>query len=535
MTLDGVDSLYEFHELLRRDPESNKAERLEFLRGSDQWERIHRRVYLNLTGYYIDTAWDLGNRNAVVEGVDLVQQFLNRDLSPRTRTRAHYQLANGEQYQNILDPETQNEPAFTDNEYVREQIVALRKSLEESGIQATPDTEVRKRFVNLGNALDSTGRAVEAIDKYESALSLYPNHPQALGNRGMTKIWYGSALYNEGETVLFLHSANQDLTAALSADGLHPEAIHRFRESKRGIEEFDVEWLGFDRLEKESLGDTDEERRYREWVLSNRLFLNPLNDISTHTSVAEDTFHLPSIITEIDEPLPYPGLYNQMKQEYVSARYMFYEGLHAGEDHFSDQDVTLANTMDYPAYGYGTEQMKAGLRLAYSIFDKIAFFLNDYLNLEHHEEAVTFGNFWYENTSWSEGLHERFEGSENWLLNALYWLRKDFYGGPFEVEESLDIAPSTIERIRNGLEHRYLKVHRELVTGSEARGIEGPLKESITDDELIESGIEMLKISRAGLIYLSLAVHFEEKMKEAELEDPVVPLPTDWFRDEWKR
>lgn len=51
----------------------------------------------------------------------------------------------------------------------------------------------------------------------------------------------------------------------------------------------------------------------------------------------------------------------------------------------------------------------------------------------------------------------------------------------------------------------------------------------------MESGIEMLRIARAGLIYLSLAVHFEERMKEAELEDPVMPLPTDWFRDEWKR
>jgi LA2681-like HEPN len=42
---------------------------------------------------------------------------------------------------------------------------------------------------------------------------------------------------------------------------------------------------------------------------------------------------------------------------------------------------SLYNTLDYPTYSVAIEKVKAAYRLAYSLFDKIAFFLNAYLDL----------------------------------------------------------------------------------------------------------------------------------------------------------
>jgi hypothetical protein len=48
----------------------------------------------------------------------------------------------------------------------------------------------------------------------------------------------------------------------------------------------------------------------------------------------------------LDEPPSLVGFFNQIKQEYVSARWSLYGGTHSSSRaHFSDRDVTLTNTL----------------------------------------------------------------------------------------------------------------------------------------------------------------------------------------------
>jgi hypothetical protein len=95
----------------------------------------------------------------------------------------------------------------------------------------------------------------------------------------------------------------------------------------------------------------------------------------------------------------YAGFFNQMKQEYVSVRFLLYEGLTTDEIHYSDNDVTLINTLDYPVYSLAVEKMKFAFRVAYSLFDKIAFFLNHYTDLEIPHKKISFKTIWYERCS----------------------------------------------------------------------------------------------------------------------------------------
>jgi hypothetical protein len=77
-------------------------------------------------------------------------------------------------------------------------------------------------------------------------------------------------------------------------------------------------------LDSHDLGVSNDERAYRRWCLCNRLFLNPLNDLGVHAIAAQDILMLPSYITGIGEPPTFSGFFNQMKQEFASARWLFY-------------------------------------------------------------------------------------------------------------------------------------------------------------------------------------------------------------------
>src|SRR5262249_20765766 len=141
----------------------------------------------------------------------------------------------------------------------------------------------------------------------------------------------------------------------------------------------------------------------------------------------QDVLSLPSITTSIGQFPPLIGFFNQMKQEYVSGRWLLYEGLHAASTHFSDHNVLLINTLDYPSYGLAVEKVKAASRIAYSMFDKIAFFLNEYASLGIKSRDVYFKTLWYDRHKKPRTVRKEFASSRNWPLRGLYWLSKDLF------------------------------------------------------------------------------------------------------------
>jgi hypothetical protein len=90
---------------------------------------------------------------------------------------------------------------------------------------------------------------------------------------------------------------------------------------------------------------------------------------------------LPTFSTEGGEIPSFLKFFNQMKQEFIAARWFLYDGLESHRIHFADRDAPLYNTLDYPSYGISVEKIKTAYRMAYSLFDKIGFFLNSYLGL----------------------------------------------------------------------------------------------------------------------------------------------------------
>ena len=293
----------------------------------------------------------------------------------------------------------------------------------------------------------------------------------------------------------------------------------------KNIEEYNDERLDIKNEEEFELGETPSDEEYHRWVLNNNLYLNPLNDIYTHSSTAHDFFHLPDMLIPEDEDFPYPGIYNQIKQEYVSARYLYYEGKmnSEGDSHFSDRDVKLPDTLDYTIYGYRTEQIKTALRMAYSIFDKISLLINEYFGVGQNEPA--YNEVWHKGGDYKQELSEPFQDSDNWALNALYWIKKDFYHGISKKDEdSVAIVAHELKDLRNAVEHDYLKVFDDGIVSEppDREWLNDSLYDAIGKAELRKATLEMLRLARAAMIYISLAIYHEERKKG--VDDTVVPL-----------
>ena len=209
-----------------------------------------------------------------------------------------------------------------------------------------------------------------------------------------------------------------------------------------------------------------------------------------------------------------------MKQEFVSARFIYYEGVHASGVHFSDRRVQLYDTLDYPAYSLGAEKMRMAFRISYSLLDKISFFLNDYFCLGHEARRVSFRSVWYETKGRAGSLVQRLTSSQNWPLRGLFWLSKDLFEPEFQSVTEPDAA--ALNDVRNHLEHRYLQLH-----GEDLQAItDAPqLAYSLTTRDFEERTLRLLKLVRAALIYLSLAVHCEERRRQEAIGSGKSVLP----------
>jgi tetratricopeptide (TPR) repeat protein len=433
-----------------------------------------------------------------------------------------------------------------DQPEAEQQILHLRQALNGPGfVQLEPGRQCQI-LTNLANLLNSSGRFVEALECWGRALALAPKFWMARGNRGVALMHYARALYDPGHRAVFLLFAHRDLEDVSAPDPAtlnwgDPTVLQYFAQHKQRIE------VGADlgtiaaQFEPDgySLGRSAEERAYRTWCLCNTLFLNPLNDLAAHTIAAQDVLTLPDFVTSLDEPPVVTGFFNQMKQEFVSARWEYYLGIQAHSPHFSDREVLLYNTLDYPAYGLAVERVKSAYKYAYSLFDKIAFFLNHYLALGIKPSQVSFRSIWREkNGDPIHPIREAFQKSENWPLRGLFWLSKDLFDDCHSVMTDPDAR--ALHELRIHLEHRYVKVHEMMLEptsyGSHPDPFFDTLAYSISRGSLEERTLRLLKLIRGALIYLALAMHREEQRRRAARgEGLVMPMHLDHWRDNWKR
>jgi hypothetical protein len=367
---------------------------------------------------------------------------------------------------------------------------------------------------NLGNALNKVGRPVEAIAAWDEAIKLVPTFAMALGNRAYGLGYFANALYDVGHRACLLVEAKASFDRALDSDalwesGYQPIVAAMFAERRDHLATITrPEWaIGAVKARKNELGRSADERGYREWRLRERLFLNPLNDLGDWAIAARDVYHLPSHSMGLGDPPRFVRFYDLMKQEFVAACALFYEGMPRDDVFFADREVLLFEHGDYEMSGIQLEKQKAAYRLAYSVLDKVAGFINDYFSLGRGERLLTFRNVWYSHSKGSpRALDRSLVILRNWGLRGLHALSKDLFDR--EQQEVAEPNARAISELRNAMEHRFVSVH-DFGAGRSF----GLAHTVIEYREFCARAVQVLKLARAALTYLSMAVHAEERRR----------------------
>lgn len=496
----------------------------------------HERHALGTLAKLVDGALERrsvdGFRHAIALGTALLQQ----PLSPTSATDAHYCVSNA--WAGLHETTYRGTKQAWDWELpeCEEQLRHLRLATNSAGFEATVAGRRAQIQTNIANLLSHLGRSCEAIASYNNAMATLSGFAMAEGNRGVALIHLAAAHYDSGQQYVILHEANRSLQRALARPRqLEPGAHEYFDQWQqwlaRSVPAEDLE-RPTSIIKEYPLGRSKGERSYRTWCLQNMLFLNPMNDSGTLSVAATDTINMPSHVLGIGEGPGFFGLFNQIKQEYVAARLLFWEGMTASTKSFADRDVLLMDTLDYPVYGLTAEKQRVAFRMAYSVLDKIAFLLNKYFRLGIDDNLVNLNRIWFVNGTPNKGLSVDLMGQENWPLRGLFWLARDLFDER-GLQDAVDPEARPLRDIRNHLEHKYLKLHDEFWAGtSDTRpdGLRDQLAHSIRYEDFRNKTLRLLSLSRCAIVYCALAIHREEQLRAQERgPDAVTPpmiLPT---------
>ena len=466
------------------------------------------RFLVNTGGLLIDIGNASGNQQTIQEGVDLLMENSERIATDdRYAAIAHYNIGNG--YSALFDIRRKQEPlatCFMDtklnlarNHYEK----ALKYQLEE------PFT-TSQIWVNLGNCFDALGRVLDALECYEKAIVLEPNHGMALGNKGIGLYYYATVAGEYQGT--FLREAYSLLSQAFEK-GVNTEAVPYF---KNYLEEIKRRFKGKEHvLENQPKypgisikGHSEIEKFSIKFCLNNKLYLNICNYCQRCDAAVGDTATIKKMIVPLvkhnnqdwakdDQYLRLSRYLNQIKQDYVTARLLLilsrYKELNLD---FVHRRVKIIDTLDYSLHNIYVELVKASFKGFYSVLDKVAYFINDYIRLGVPDRHVSFRAVWYQ-SSRDKTIREQILATKSFSLNALFSLHQDFEDGEFK----------DLRLTRDALTHRFVNVKLFHNTGD---------IENMSENSLVGLTLELARVTRNAILYLLQFVHTKEVKKERE-------------------
>ena len=102
-------------------------------------------------------------------------------------------------------------------------------------------------------------------------------------------------------------------------------------------------------------------------------------------------------------------------------------------------------------------------------------------------------------------IHRKIEKTKNFSLNALFDIHRDFENGSYRK----------LKKTRDALTHRFIniKMFQEIED-----------EENMKEDTLVMQTLELARIVRSALIYLTYFVFVDESEKEAKLKGILPPM-----------
>jgi len=331
---------------------------------------------------------------------------------------------------------------------------------------------------NLANHLSSQGRVLCCIAHYDKAIAI-DNNPVAIISKARNQIFFGNSLYDSAHSEYhFLVAYKLIIEAGKAIDKLYPEQrtpieeggqLFKFRIWFEGL--FDISSFDYFKEYAEEF-TSNKQKSYLEWCAKNKLFLNDLNDVCDYQITYQDVFALPPFIQSINlsltlsEELVYHGNYDELKNEYCYARYLIFSSKDIPDyiPHIFNSTYQQVEDMTHSINNLKVAQYKSAFRITYSLFDKIAYFISRFFDLNDikHDKKISIDNLFRDFTGkggeWKP--HKKLKDSDNYFIHALFFILKDIrkVDGSESVSKWLDPNAVAFAEIRNAMEHRSLKV-----------------------------------------------------------------------------
>lgn len=441
----------------------------------------------------------------------------------------------------------------------------LRKDSKDKGLLSFALT-------NLGNFLSSQGRCFCAQYYWDLAIEIDEN-PVAIVAKATDIIFRAGHLYDKYHIYIHYFYANQMILKAFKKiECLENEqkiplekggTLYTFHKwYLKNYEDQDFDYL----KEYKQKTNSKTESRYHAWVARNKIFINDINDLCIEEIVFQDVLGLPSMIQKISgtlslkESLVFHSNFDELRNEYTYARYLVFQASEIKEESSHFYNKTYPHTDDtlHAIDNLKTSHMKSAFRILYSIFDKISYFLAKYFNLEIEDRKVSFQKVFGEYKHGEFKPNKNFKDSGNYFIHALFYILK-------EVEQNsnkhfyINTEVHKLAKIRNHLEHRSFRIiddfgyelstkynfssklnyeellnqkqileenklenskqYLEIIEKIKEKEIKSKYILEIPISEFEQSLMNLIRLVRNSLIYLSLAVHYEERQKTDTIDN----------------
>lgn len=387
----------------------------------------------------------------------------------------------GTAYGNLKIKELDYTKAYYENEFVYKEIsyyhnllyVVARIAKEEwAALYYTTFKLCSRAYMCIANAYDHIGRFCEAQQYYKLATLDDGISKNVEINQGFSLANIHS--FYEEEEPWVVRKAQQFMRKhANSFKSLAPELTTTV--CGWIAPSFDAPQIDFSNIEN---GECEK------WINENFLRLNRFCDIEQSSRLSlSDNVKLPYISESEERKTVLESSFEEIRKIFIDTREILYSSINGQNDSNS-------------------ELLKMSYKNLYSIFDKIAVFLQAYLRIPVKVYKIDFASIWYDN---EKNIREEFlSQTDNLSLLALYNVNLDVYGNN-KLGYVIDEQTKDFQRIRNFIEHKIVRIQDDPMSYDEYQ-----LK--ISMNELTINTIRLAQLARCAIIYLcNFVMHAEYK------------------------